>query len=262
MRTQLDGSEVYVATGGKEYVEGQPTIMFLHGSGMDHRAFALQTRWFAFNGFSVLAPDFPAHSLSQGEACESIESSALWLQKLFTRLNIHKAHVVGHSQGFLSALEFSSRFPELVSSITGIGAAWSIPVNQMLLDTANSSPSKAADMMLKWGFGDQIHMGYSPTPGMQPIAASHRIMSSNPLAQDLSSCADYQNGPSAAAKLQIPSAMILAGKDKMTPLKAGLKTAEAMKSKVVILEEHGHILPLEAPKEVLGALKEFILELN
>ena len=62
MKLHVNGISTYAATGGKEFDSTLPTVLFIHGSGMDHRAWALQTRWFAFHGYSVLAPDFPGHS--------------------------------------------------------------------------------------------------------------------------------------------------------------------------------------------------------
>ncbi len=259
MKLSVNGHQTHVATGGKHFDERLPTVLFLHGSGLDHRSWALQTRWFAYNGFSVLAPDFPEHSLSEGHACTSIEQSGEWLAELLEAVDVQQVHIVGHSQGFLSALELAKLRPNLIRSIAGIGTAAAIPVNPALIDTAKSSSVKAAEMMLQWGFGNQMHMGASPTPGMQPIAIGRQIMGNNPLAIDLQCCADYSGGLDALSYIESPSAMILAGQDKMTPLKAGLKVAENLNAKLTVLENYGHMLPIEAPKQVLNALREFIL---
>ena len=258
MKLNVNGSVVHVATGGKEFDSSLPTVLFLHGSGCDSRFWALQTRWFAFNGYSVLAPDFPAHSLSKGEPLTSIEDSAQWLIDFLNEAKTDSVHIVGHSQGFLSGIELASLKPELVKSITGIGTAATIPVNPMLIETAQKDTAKAAGMMLQWGVGPLMQLGASPTPGMQPIAIGKKIMSLNPLAEDLQCCADYQGGVKALESIHAPSFMILAGKDKMTPLKSGKAAAEILKAQVKLLPEHGHMLPMEAPKEVLLALREFI----
>lgn len=260
MKLMVDGHATHVGTGGKDFDAELPCVLFLHGSGMDHRAWALQTRWFAYNGFAVLAPDFPGHSLSEGDAPISIEASAEWLIKFLHAAGVKKVHVVGHSQGFLSGLELCRMQVELVKSIVGIGTAAAIPVNPALIDTAKKSAAQAAEMMLNWGFGPKIHMGMSPTPGMQPIAIGRQIMGANPLAVDLQACADYLGGDEAAKTLGVPSAMILAGQDKMTPMRAGKATAELMGAELHLLEDFGHMLPIEAPKQVLTILKQFILK--
>ncbi len=262
MKLVVNGFEVHVATGGKDFDVSLPTVLFLHGSGLDHRAFALQTRWFAYNGFGVLAPAFPGHSLSAGDPLTSIEESGTWLVDFLAAAGVESAHVVGHSQGFLSALELAKATPGVIKSLTGIGTAAAIPVNPALITTAKKSAVSAAEMMLQWGFGRRIHMGVSPTPGMQPIAVGRQIMGANPLAVDLQSCADYAGGDVAVAKVNAPCSMILAGQDKMTPMKSGLLVAEALSAELTVLESFGHMLPIEAPKEVLLALRTFVVRVE
>ena len=101
MYLTVDNQKTHVATGGKEFDASLPTVLFVHGTALDHRCWALQTRWFAFNGYSVLAPDLPGHSLSDGEALSSIEAMGAWLGKLIDASGASAVHVVGHSQGFL-----------------------------------------------------------------------------------------------------------------------------------------------------------------
>ena len=258
MYLQVNNQKTYAATGGKEFDTNKPTVLFIHGSGLDHRCWALQTRWFAYNGYSVLAPDFPGHSLSEGEALSKIESMGRWLADFLDAAGVESAHVVGHSQGFLCALELAKQSPGKIKSLSGVGTAAEIPVNPALIETALQSTAKAADMMLMWGFGQKTQMGVSPVPGMQPIAIGRQIMASNPLAVDLESCANYDGGANAAAMVQVPVQLILAGQDKMTPLKAGKALGEIMKAKISVIENYGHMLPIEAPKQCLVKLREFI----
>jgi len=258
MELTINNASVYASTGGKEFDPSLPTVLFLHGSGGDHRTWALQTRWFAYHGYSVLAPDLPGHGLSSGDAFKSIEDSGPWVAEFLEAAGVMSAHVVGHSQGFLTALEFSKNHEDMCVSVTAIGTAAAIPVNQALIDTAEASSAKAAHMMVNWGFGPDAHMGISAVPGMQPIAISRAIMSANPLAADLQACADYKAGSEVAKSITVPSHCILATADKMTPIKAGKQLAEDMRAKLTIIENYGHMLPLEAPKQTLTALRGFI----
>lgn len=262
MRVNINNAEAFIGTGGQAFTADKPVVLFLHGSGLDHRGWSLQARWFAFNGYSVLAPDLPGHSLSGGEALTTIEETRDWLVAMLDLLNVQSVHAVGHSQGFLAALELAAMHPERVESLAGIGTAAAIPVNPALIETAEKSAFSAASMMLNWGFGSGIHKGASPVPGTQPIGQGRFIMGNNPLAADLKACAAYQGGAAAVASIasvgNCPAAMILAGQDKMTPIKAGRAVAEELGSELTILEEFGHMLPLEAPAEVLAALKAFI----
>ena len=258
MELIVNNAPVYVATGGKDFDPKLPTVVFLHGSGGDHRTWALQTRWFAYHGYSVLAPDLPGHSLSGGKAFARIEESGPWLAEFLDKASVNSAHIVGHSQGFLSALAFAKDNQDKILSFTAVGTAAAIPVNQALIDTANESSAKAAHMMCNWGFGPDAHMGSSSVPGMQPIAISRAIMSRNPLAADLQACADYVGGMDVVKTLRVPVHCILASADKMTPLKTGKALAAAMGTEPTIIQNRGHMLPLEAPKQTLASLRAFI----
>jgi len=262
VKLSVNEHETHIATGGKEFDKSLPCVLFLHGSGLDHRAWALQTRWFAYNGFGVLAPDFPGHSLSSGESCTSIEESGQWLVSLLEAVDVKQAHIIGHSQGFLSAIELANLKPSSVKSLVGIGSAAALPVNPMLIDTAKESALKAAEMMLQWGFGNRMLMGTSATPGIQPIAVGRQIMGTNPLAVDLQCCANYLSGDAALSNIESPAAMILADQDKMTPIKAGLAVAQSLNAELIVLKGYGHMLPIEAPKEVLVALREFVISIE
>ena len=262
MYLDVRGRKTYAATGGKDFDPSLPTVMFVHGSGLDHRSWALQTRWFAFNGYSVLAPDLPGHSLSDGDPLTSIEEMGAWLADFLRAAGAEPVHAVGHSQGFLDILELADGAPELLRSITGIGTAGAIPVNPALIDAARNSAGAAAEMLLMWGFGPDAQFGISAVPGMQPIAIGRQIMAANPLYEDLVACAAYERGAEVAAKLDLPAQMILARKDRLTPLKAGQAFAETLGARVTIVERYGHMLPIEAPKQTLQALRTLIASLE
>jgi pimeloyl-ACP methyl ester carboxylesterase len=258
MYLEVRGHKTYAATGGKDFDSSLPTVMFVHGSGLDHRSWALQTRWFAYNGYSVLAPDLPGHSLSEGEALTSIEDMGAWLADFIRAAGVDKLHAIGHSQGFLDVLELARQAPELLKSITGIGTAGAIPVNPALIDAAKHSAGDAADMLLMWGFGPDAQYGISAVPGMQPIAIGRQIMASNPLHADLVACGEYTNGSEVARAIEVPSQLILARKDRLTPVKAGIAFAGELNARVSIIERYGHMLPIEAPRQTLQKLRELI----
>ena len=261
MYIQVDNAKTFIATGGKPFDASLPSVVLLHGSGTDHRGWALQARWFAFHGYSVFAPDFPAHSLSEGSALTSIESMGSWVIRALDAAKVTKVHLVGHSQGFLVALEAAVLLGERLKSVTALATASAIPVNHALVETAQKNPTAAAEMMLQWGFGNQHQYGASAVPGMQPIGIGARIMANNPLATDLAACNAYTKGSERArqlASMSCPSCVILAGQDRMTHKKEGLKLAQDLNTQARVVEETGHMLPMEAPKQSLSIMKTFI----
>ncbi len=258
MQLTVNNQDVFAATGGMEFDKSKPTVVFLHGSGMDHRAWALQARWFAFHGYSVFAPDLPGHSLSGGDPLESIEEMGQWLVDALDEIEAGQVHLIGHSQGFLVALEAAGRLGNRLQSLTAIATAASIPVNPALIETAQKSPAQAAGMMLQWGFGQATQMGVSAVPGLQPIAIGRQIMAANPLANDLIACSNYESGLERAQEIRCPTHVILAEEDRMTPMKAGKALAAELGVAPTCIDNAGHMLPIEAPDACLKSLIKFI----
>ena len=90
------------------------TILLMHGSGLSHIVWSLHEQFYASSGFNVLAVDLPGHGNSDGPAIKSIQEISDWIKKLMQEVNIKKITIVGHYQGSLVGIDFSSRYPELI----------------------------------------------------------------------------------------------------------------------------------------------------
>ena len=82
MEVAVAGNDVYVYTGARSLDAALPAVVFIHGAGQDHSAWALQSRYFAHHGFNVLAVDLPGHGRSGGDALRSVEAIADWIPAL------------------------------------------------------------------------------------------------------------------------------------------------------------------------------------
>jgi pimeloyl-ACP methyl ester carboxylesterase len=265
MYIDVNGKRAFASTGGKPFDNSLPVVVFLHGSGLDHTFWSLHSRFFAFRNYAVLVPDFPAHTLSEGPALNSIEAMAEWLKDMLEALAAENISVVGHSQGCLVALEFASRFPDKVKSVSFVASGLATPVNAGLISAAEKEPDAAVAMMVSWGFGEAGHFHLGPVPGNSMAAGGRRIMRANAvgLAADLKACDAYKNGKHAAAGIHGPQQVILAGADRMAPRKAGMELAEHLpEAELHIVKKSGHMLPLEAPDECRQLLRDFIFTNN
>jgi pimeloyl-ACP methyl ester carboxylesterase len=72
MHIEVDGVGAFATDGGRAHEPGQPTVVLIHGAGLDHSVWALQSRWFAYHGRNVLAVDLPGHGRSAGTPLASI----------------------------------------------------------------------------------------------------------------------------------------------------------------------------------------------
>jgi pimeloyl-ACP methyl ester carboxylesterase len=266
MYFDVNGKSAFATTGGKPFDKLKPVVVFLHGSGLDHTFWGLHSRFFAFRNYSVLAPDLPGHTHSAGPPLPSIELMADWLNDAVEALEADKISIVAHSQGCLIALEFASRYKDRLKSVSFVASGLATPVNPALIEAAKNEPQSAIDMMLTWGFGSAGYLHQGPIPGNSMIAGGLKVMHGNvpgELAADLEACNAYQNGKAAAAAIDCPVQVILAGKDRMAPRKAGMElVAHLDHPEFHIIEESGHMIPIEAPDQTRQLLRDFIFSHN
>jgi len=256
----VEGKQVFAGSGGRDFDPSLPAMVFLHGAGMDHSVWALLARAFSHHGFGVLAPDFPGHGHSAGPALGSMAALADWTAALIDAAGIKTARVIGHSMGSLVALEMAARHPAKLSGLGLIATAAPMRVSDDLLGAAKANDHAAIDMISIWGYGQRAVLGGCEAPGMWMLGGALRLLeraSSGVLFADLSACNAYKDALGAAAKVAVPAAVILGGRDVMTPLKNGKPVATAIQnSRLTVLETAGHMLMSERPNEVLRALRD------
>jgi pimeloyl-ACP methyl ester carboxylesterase len=260
MLLKVNGAEVFVATGGREFDATLPTVVLLHGAGFDHTTWALHSRWFAHHGFGLLAPDLPGHGRSAGKPLATIAEMADWVAALLNAAGVvAKAKLVGHSMGSLIALETAARHPAKVSGLSLIGTAATMTVGPDLLKAAEANDHAAIDMVSIWGLGFAAELGGSLAPGLWMHSGAQRVLEQcrpGVLYNDLNACNAYQGALDAAAKVAVPVTLILGERDMMTPAKAGKALAAALpNARTVVLPGAGHMMMVERPDELLAALQ-------
>ena len=259
MQLTVNGSQIFAATGGQPFDAKLPTVVFLHGAGFDHSAWALHSRWFAHHGFGVLAPDLPGHGRSQGKPETSIEALADWTVALLDAAGAAKAKLIGHSMGSLIALETAARHASRVSELCLIGTSDAMAVSADLLGAAEKNDHDAIDMVSIWGLGASAEIGGSLAPGIWMHSGAQRTLEAagpGVLHADLAACNAYRNATNAARSTNIPVTLILGERDMMTSAKNGRALAVAFASaRTVVLKGAGHMMMAERPDEVLAACR-------
>ena len=57
----VDAKNAYAYTAAHDLDPAKPAIVFVHGAGLDHSWWGLQSRYFGYHGWNVLACDLPGH---------------------------------------------------------------------------------------------------------------------------------------------------------------------------------------------------------
>ncbi len=259
MYLTVRGQQIYAATGGRPFDAAKPAVVFLHGAGMDHTVWALQTRYFAFHGRSVLSVDLPGHGRSGGTALESIAALADWVAALIEAAGLKDAALVGHSMGALVALEAAARHPARVRALALCGVAPRMPVHPDLLAAAAAGQHLATELICDWGHGPAGHYGGHRAPGLWMLGGGERLLETahaGALSIDLINCSAYGDAEASAAKVTCPTLLVLGSEDRMTPARAGQKLAALIAgAKVALLRGAGHMMMVEQPDQTLDALQ-------
>ena len=232
------------------------TIVFLHGSGLSHIVWSLAEQFFSSKNYNVLSIDLPGHGNSDGPCLDSIEKIADWMEKAFDKLKLKNLILVGHSQGCLEILEYSSRYKERLKKLVFVGGSNKMPVHPDLIELAQSGHSDAVKLMMKWGYeGSKKFIGGNP---VEKIIQSPRDISEI-LAVDLNACNNYSNGSEAANVIDLPSMLIFGELDKMVNLEAGKKFSNLIKNSTThVIKGCGHMIMIEKAFEMREKILEFL----
>jgi pimeloyl-ACP methyl ester carboxylesterase len=259
MEFTVDGRRVYAHTGGKDFDPSGDVVVLIHGAAMNHLAWALQTRYLAHHGRSVLALDLPGCGASEGDVLDSIEEHAAWLHRALDGLKVPMAALVGHSMGALIALEAAGQRPDRVDALALLGVCYPLGVNDAFLAAAKDDLPLAIGLMNDWAHGRRAHLGGFQVPGLWMVGTDTRVIEQarpGVMHKCLSVCAAYAGGEKAAAAVACPTTVILGEADQMTPLKLGVKTAAMVEgAEVVRLADCGHMMMFEQPRPLMRSLE-------
>ena len=254
MKLQVDGRAVYAYTANHELDASKRTVAFIHGAGLEHSSFALQSRYFGYHGWNVLALDLPGHGRSEGAPLATAPAMADWLARVLDAAHVAKAALIGHSLGTLIALDCAARHPARVERIALIATAYPMKVSETFLDAAKRNEYTAFDMHTIWGHAPRVPLGGNPNPGMWmygDVQARLERLAPGVLYTDLKASNDYRF----AGSVKCPALFILGKRDMMTPPRAARTLQEQIPgAHTVLIDISGHALMGEAPDAVLDAL--------
>lgn len=260
MELQLDGSAVYLNTGGVEWKDDQPTLCFIHGASLDHSVWVLFSRYFARRGYNVVTPDLPGHGKSAGQLLPDIESMGEWVDGLLASVAKTPVALCGHSMGSLVALHAASVTPERYSHLLMLGTSYPMAVGDALLNAARDNDQAAIDMVSIFGHAYSSRLGGNPVGGINVMHSATVLMAAagpDVMYTGLNACNDYTGGDIAAKRISdssIRPTLVLGEEDMMTPPAATASLRTALAAEVEILSRCGHMMMAEQPEQTLQAI--------
>jgi len=251
MNVQFKGHNVYAATGRQELDPDKPSLVFIHGAGMDHTVWTVFERYFARHGYNVIALDLPGHGRSAGDPLPGIAGMAEWVDGVLELLGIADATMIGHSMGSLVAFEMAASYPDRTSKAVLLGFAMPMAVGPPLLDAARNNDHSAIDMMVIFGHDFRSQLGGNRVSGVHVVNLAKRLLEKNRpgvLFNDLNACNEYSN-ESAAATISAPVVLVSGDRDKMTSPRAAAAMAQMLgDARLELIENSGHGVMAEQPE--------------
>ncbi|HAA93000.1 MAG TPA: alpha/beta hydrolase [Rhodospirillaceae bacterium] len=251
MKISVDGASVH--TVGR--TDGDPTLIFLHGAGMDMQIWHSVTDLLDQNGHATLKIDWPGHGASAGAPLATIPKLGYWLVASLDALEIARPVLIGHSMGAAAAGCAAALMGSKVAGLVLCGAAERMAVHPDLLKLATDNRTKAQELISKWGIGSET----ANRPNGISLAESFAKQKDGVLATDLLACDTYESALTDAENWRAPVLFVTGGEDKMTPPENALPLLGAANdAREIQIDGAGHMLPLEMPKELASTIEAFL----
>jgi 3-oxoadipate enol-lactonase len=212
----------------------------------------------------VIRPDLPGSGRSNVEGALSIERLVNAVLSACSRLNVKRAHFLGHSMGTIVCQHLAVANPKLVRSLTLFG-----PVHA-LSDTARNGVRARAAKLRAEGAAGMHEVAQALVAGAlsadtrqrQPLAVAfvrESLQRQNPdaYARSCDALADAQ--PAAVERIEASALLITGDEDAVAPPQAARTLAGRFKdARAVVLSRCGHWTTIERAEECSRELTEFL----
>lgn len=242
-----------------------PAVVFLHGIGADAESWLPELETLA-DRCRAIAWDMPGYGGSPALPEMTFPALADALRDLLDKLDIGRAHLVGHSIGGMVALEFAATFPERVASLTlyATSPAFGRPDGNWQRDflEARLAPLDAGKRMadLAPSIVESL-VGGAPDP--KGIARATAAMSRVPEAayRAAMQCLVTFDRRDALPGVSVPTLVLAGEKDDNAPA----AMMERMAAKILganfqVIPGAGHLAHFEQPEAFRAALDAFLDE--
>lgn len=121
-------------------------VVFIHAAFVDHQMFITQFNYFS-KKYKLLAIDIIGHGNSlHTKKGDNIEKMSFWINQIFQKHQIKKAHFVGVSLGTVFIQDFANKYEDKVLSLACFGG---YDINNFDIKKQKSNSKQQMKMMLK-----------------------------------------------------------------------------------------------------------------
>ncbi|MEM2005975.1 MAG: alpha/beta hydrolase [Zestosphaera sp.] len=276
---EIDGVKIHYV---EDYGGGNLTFVLLHGFGASVFSWREVLKPLSNYG-RVIAFDRPGFGLSErvdpakaGFNPYTAEGQVELTYRLFGKLNVSKAVLIGHSAGGGVAILFTLNYPELVEALVLVAPAWKPSRNSLHETLLYSIPlSEKYGPLVVRGFIGQLEQilyraWYDKSKLTEDVLEGYKYpLRAKDWDKGLYWLMKYKGFPDirdGIGNLETPTLIIHGLNDEIVNLSNSLELASllnpAAHHKLVVMDECGHLPHEEKPDEFIQTLEEFIVNLR
>ncbi|GJM16639.1 MAG: alpha/beta hydrolase [Thermodesulfobacteriota bacterium] len=232
----------------------RPTLLFVHGAGQRAYTWRFQEDLFRNHPkFNYIALNLPGRAGSEGEGLNTLEEYKNFLLELISTLELNNIILVGHSMGGGIAMLVAIEHPELLKALVLVATSAKLSVARETLEKVRDNYEEFYKISPTRAFAEE-----SPDSLKQEYQKGLIDTGSEVCYGDLIACNEFDITKE-VEKIHLPTLIISADKDIMTPAKYG----EFLHQKIYGSEFHvikgsGHFVMQEKAHEFNTILEDFL----
>ncbi len=246
-RIDIEGTVCFYA--GNAAAPGPP-LLFCHGAGGCHRHWLNQVEELKGQA-AALALDLPGHGASGGEPAAEVAVYREFLHRFSAALGLKHFILAGHSMGGAVALDYALHYSDSLKGLILAGSGARLRVAQPLLEALQCG--KAPPGLIEFAYGPAAPAELLETARQELLQVPPQTYLA-----DFTACNNF-DCMERLVEITAPVLLICGKEDRLTPPKYSHYLVERLpQAELVEVEGAGHMVMLEAPQRVSGAISSFL----
>ena len=239
---------------GERFDESRPTVLMIHGAVQSSTTWKYQLDLFKHHpDFNFIALDLPGHGGSAGEGFRTVVEYKESVLEFIKHLNLKNIILIGHSMGGGVAMLIGLERPEILMASVLAATGAKLKVAEQTLDTVRNNYEAFCEISPERMFAEDSSQELKQEFKKGLIHTGPEVCY-----WDLTACNEF-NIMNQVDKLSVPTLIISADKDILTPVKYGEYLHDKIYgSQFHIVRDSGHFIMQERAEEFNSIIVKFL----
>ncbi len=239
---------------GEKFNNSRPTLLFVHGAGQRAYTWRFQEDLFKNHpNFNYIALDLPGRAGSEGTGLQTLKEYKDFLLEFIDTLELENIILIGHSMGGGIAMLLAIEHPELLKAIVLVATSAKLSVATETLDKVRHNFEEFYEISPTRAFAEESSQELKDEYRRGLIDTGSEVCYG-----DLIACNKFDI-MNEVEKIHIPTLIISADKDIMTPAKYGEYLHQKIYgSELYEIKGSGHFVMQEKAQDVNNIIEDFL----